>query len=730
MQNTSGLIDTLKPIGNGKDRVIVHFAIWIFLTILPSDGFGQSNFWEQTDGPAGGSLFTLTVDSHGRLYAGSHMNGVFISSDGGAHWRQSGLTTRMIRALAVDSNDQIFAGTSDSGVYRSSDAGTTWRKFNNGLTNEIVLSLAINSDQHLFAATSGSGVFRSTDHGDSWLRVDSGLTCGFVRTIVVDHLGKIFAGTFTSDRQGVYVSTDNGTSWRTSGLTNPEINCLVVTQQNHIFAATNGEGIFRSTDSGASWTQVANGLGNAYFSSIAADSVGNLYAGTPFTLPGLVGVFFSSDNGNTWVYRSGTTWDIKTLATYRTTTLFCGTFDDGLMSSTDLGLTWRRLSLQNTIVSALAFKPPNLLFATDYHAGVVCRTTDRGSTWLRSFVGDWVYSLAVNFNGTVFAGGFRRGLFRSTDEGATWAYIGFYPYCIYALATRQRDDAVFAAVLDLEGAVLGIWKSSDDGVSWNQIGLSNYWVTALLITHEGNIIVGTSAQGILRSLNDGDTWSPINTGLGDLSIRALVQDSSNTLYTGTGTGVFRSINNGETWQAVNSGLTTLSVRTMVADLAGAIYCAAWNYGEPGKVFRSTNRCDSWLLINSGLTTPQIMSFGISSDGYVYAGSTGSGMFRSAKSTTAYDPASLELPMRFSLDQNFPNPFNPRTRIRYSIPTKSNVEFTIYNLLGQRITTLMNEIKEPGSYEVEWNADGLSSGIYFCRMQAGVFTASKKLVMIR
>lgn len=89
-----------------------------------------------------------------------------------------------------------------------------------------------------------------------------------------------------------------------------------------------------------------------------------------------------------------------------------------------------------------------------------------------------------------------------------------------------------------------------------------------------------------------------------------------------------------------------------------------------------------------------------------------------------------LPEKYSLLQNYPNPFNPTTIIRYEIPQQSYLTLKIYNVLGQEVSTLLNEMKQPGRYEVQLNAEGLASGMYFYRLQAGNFIETKKLVLLR
>ena len=89
-----------------------------------------------------------------------------------------------------------------------------------------------------------------------------------------------------------------------------------------------------------------------------------------------------------------------------------------------------------------------------------------------------------------------------------------------------------------------------------------------------------------------------------------------------------------------------------------------------------------------------------------------------------------LPQRFALHQNYPNPFNPITAISYQLSAVSNVELVIYTQLGQEIATLVSEKQQTGFHQVEWNASGIASGVYFYRLSAGEFVDVKKMVLLR
>lgn len=92
--------------------------------------------------------------------------------------------------------------------------------------------------------------------------------------------------------------------------------------------------------------------------------------------------------------------------------------------------------------------------------------------------------------------------------------------------------------------------------------------------------------------------------------------------------------------------------------------------------------------------------------------------------------STGLPQKLQLYQNYPNPFNPSTRIRFDLPKKSFVFLSVYDELGREITILVNEVLKEGSYEVDWNAENYSTGIYFCRLFSGNNTLSKKMIVLK
>jgi endoglucanase len=107
----------------------------------------------------------------------------------------------------------------------------------------------------------------------------------------------------------------------------------------------------------------------------------------------------------------------------------------------------------------------------------------------------------------------------------------------------------------------------------------------------------------------------------------------------------------------------------------------------------------------------------------------SGFFNESPATSVYQDVS-RVPLQYSLDQNFPNPFNPTTNLRFALPSASFVTLKVYDLLGRELATIVNGNRAAGTYTVSWDASAYPSGVYFCRMQGGNFVVTKKMSLVK
>jgi hypothetical protein len=100
------------------------------------------------------------------------------------------------------------------------------------------------------------------------------------------------------------------------------------------------------------------------------------------------------------------------------------------------------------------------------------------------------------------------------------------------------------------------------------------------------------------------------------------------------------------------------------------------------------------------------------------------MITSAQSSTS------QIPVAFVLEQNYPNPFNPSTTIKYDLSKSSVVSLAVFDILGREVSVLVNERRDAGVYEVRFDGSNLASGMYFYRLQAGNYVATKPLLLLK
>jgi hypothetical protein len=148
---------------------------------------------------------------------------------------------------------------------------------------------------------------------------------------------------------------------------------------------------------------------------------------------------------------------------------------------------------------------------------------------------------------------------------------------------------------------------------------------------------------------------------------------------------------------------------------------------------STDCGDSWKFLGGELPANSpgyVYSFAFS-DSFAFAAG-GGGVWRRPMSeiTTSLQMSSNQVPHALNLSQNYPNPFNPSTTIRYGLPNRSYVTLTVFNTLGQSVSTLVNGEQDAGYHEVQFDGKDLSSGIYFYRLQAGEFVSTKRMLIMK
>jgi hypothetical protein len=150
-----------------------------------------------------------------------------------------------------------------------------------------------------------------------------------------------------------------------------------------------------------------------------------------------------------------------------------------------------------------------------------------------------------------------------------------------------------------------------------------------------------------------------------------------------------------------------------------------NYSFSG--YTTVQSATSDIKINATIGSP--ISGVSQSNGFIIHGKSNSCCFLINNEVSGITEAK-DIPTRYCLYQNYPNPFNPKTNIKYSIPKEGIVTISVYNMIGQKVSVIVNEKKSPGIYEVIWDASRLSSGVYIYYLISGSFSNSKKLILLK
>jgi photosystem II stability/assembly factor-like uncharacterized protein len=745
----------------GEDPIMrkhIVCALLTVLSVLPT--WSLQAQWAQTS-PLGGGPIQCLASSGSNLFAGTMNGGVFRSTDNGASWVavNTGLTNHWVTSLVFIGNN-LFAGT-NNGVFLSTNNGGNWNGVNSGLWAGNVWALAV-SGTNLFAGTGiAGGVFRSTDYGASWTALTSGPTSLFVGALAVSG-SNLFAGT----KSGIYVSSDNGTSWRAAnaGLTNTNVHAFAVSGSS-VFAGTD-YGIFRTTDGGSLWTAADTGLVMPAPVTVFAVNGSNVFAGMHSTLGGSMGCFLSTDNGATWVNHSAGLsaeeqggFAMAVCGGY----LFCGGQPGNVWKRPLSELTnyWvpQRSPLGTTILGDIQFVSSTEGWIVAGN-GKLLHTINSGTNWsivspagtdTVSFNVDNLTALSplsfVNATtgwviGTLASSGASQGaaLYKTTNGGTTWSRQLLSGWSAGFGIQFVDSNHGWAEVVNgsQTNFTFSIVQTTDGGNRWTAVYSSNttFCIPSFVDANNGWGALGTMATGrssVSQTTDGGWTWHEQLSDSATGSFRAIqFLDVSNGWVVGDSGKIFRTTNGGATWTRMTNSGNNSEHRILFFLDANVGWIGSRVFGDQGEgiLLHTADGGKSWTIqdVGSQADITGIYYFG-ADNGWV----TGYNGALARSTGTGITSVRLETPGTVShhldLEQNYPNPFNPSTTIRYEIPQAAQVTLKVYNILGVEVETLVSEFQGAGFYQVRWDAK-LPSGVYFYRLQSGLFTETKKLLLLR
>jgi photosystem II stability/assembly factor-like uncharacterized protein len=316
-------------------------------------------------------------------------------------------------------------------------------------------------------------------------------------------------------------------------------------------------------------------------------------------------------------------------------------------------------------------------------------------------------------------------VFRSEDSGQSWNSVlaGVYgsPSIILAGSTlyANPDGALFSSV--------------DTGKTWSRLDTSGEFPDriAAIITDRSTIYLGIQTDRLYRSTDGGNTWDSLDTGIPSWYYNAVAHNFR--VYVGAFQGGFYvSGDRGNTWEAMNSGLPDSSgFRNLFLIKNHLLASVSRDWSQT--VYQLDLSGTRWERFDTGLTLDQyayIYDFS-SNDSYIFLAAWNSIWRRPLSDlVTQVKEPSASLPKAFIVEQNYPSPFNPTTRIQFTIVNRQLTIVKVYDVLGRDVATLVNEVKQPGTYTTEFNGSTLAGGVYFYRLTAGQYVECRKMVLMK
>jgi len=342
------------------------------------------------------------------------------------------------------------------------------------------------------------------------------------------------------------------------------------------------------------------------------------------------------------------------------------------------------------------------------------------------------------------------GLFYSDDGAQTWVNANLDISGGQGGSPDGVPDGlaqVYAITEDILGTLFisanngDVYRSFDRGVTWQkakQLPMGSADTAFSMVadpTLPGKLYAGTFGDGLYVTNDFGETWSkPTGTGLASGYIFDIEFDPfSGNLFVGTANGLYYSADGGNNWNNLNSAFPVPShspeVRNIAFDQNGALFASTWGQGVWSSLDWQAAAMSLFALKATNVMNVSVSNntvFALLEDGTVttfrYEGS--------ARSTGTEDLDSSELPGEFILSQNYPNPFNPTTSIEFSLPQSSNINLTVYDVVGRQIAVLINGQMASGRHSVTFNASNLPSGMYLYRLTTPTGFITQKMILMK
>jgi len=431
----------------------------------------------------------------------------------------------------------------------------------------------------------------------------------------------------------------------------------------------------------------------------------------------------TTDGGKNWIFQ-GSIGGSAAYCVNSTVAYVMGIWS--IHKTTDTGSTWTGQTSQ-LLVYGVSFTDVNNGWIVGNY-GTILRTTNGGTDWTPQTSGTieglWDVTFTNANNGWIVGNG--GTILRTSNGGTNW--IQQTSGTVEGLWGITFTDANIGWIVGGGGTIL---RTTNGGTNWIQQTsgtIEGLWDVTFTNANNG-WIVGNSGT-ILRTSNGGTNWIPQTSGTSNPLIGIYFIDALNGWAVGA---------NGTILQTTNGGVP-VELTSFTATANGKEVILNWSTAtelnnQLFEVQRSFEGSDFATVgfVNGKGTTTERQDYSYSDE--VFTNGKYSYKLKQIDYLGSYEYSDIvEIDYRafnsYLLEQNFPNPFNPTTTIGFGLQNKSSVKIIILNSIGEEVAVVLNEERESGFHQVEFNASNLPSGVYFYQLKAGKCTAVKKMLLLK
>jgi photosystem II stability/assembly factor-like uncharacterized protein len=697
-------------------------------------------------------------------------SGLYRSTNYGVNWTTL-VGGRCDDVVFTFTGDTAFAVGSGIGFRRSVDGGQTFTAFGTGLGTgtRTHFDLCLSQPAFMYASVHGSStvtLYKSTNYGANWVQLttssdfqNQGGQAWYDLYCRVNPVNPnlVYVGTIDIWRTTDGTTFNNITNGYSGGYVHVDQHFLFFhpTDPNTIISCNDG-GIWLSTNSGNTFTNLNQNLTLTQFYRIAA---------SPFTPSRILGG--TQDNGTQQTY-SALNWAAAyggdggevCFNPFNSNFILGETQNGGIFRTTNGGTTWNSATSGITTSENVAWVAPIIAHptvdGTFYTARQrVYRSTNNGGAWTAVSPNvngsSAVREMAISkSNPSVLYATTGSSIFLSTDGGANFVNktSGLPGRTITSVNIHPADENI--ALLTFSGfGTNKVYKTTNMGTTWFSINgnlpdspVNDGFIYTYDALNPNTYFVATDI-GVYLTQDNGTSWVELPNNLPNTVIMHLDYSPSNQMMrAGThGRGVYEAFIDLNVPVELLSFTAETGVNTITLN-----WITATETNNLGFEIERKLKNQEWLtvaFVEGKGTTTEIQNYSYVDD-YSSLPYEGTVLYRLKQidyngSFEYSEQVAVNLtfiPSDYYISQNYPNPFNPSTTIKYSLPVESQVKINIYNALGETIEELVSLMQSQGNYEVTWNAQNYSSGIYYYSFEVNSTDGSqshremKKIVFLK